>query len=138
MIAFSYGFIVGGAILLVLDARGRLATSPSRMRLWRAIGVAAAAGPGLAPIGAVVTNSFIYEGLTFPTVAVAYLLAFLTFVAGASGLAGIASLGLRRIGYAVLLALGAIPSFVLLPLAPLIFVAGAGLVRRSGEETRAA
>lgn len=101
--------------------------------MWRAIGVIAAAGPGLAPILAVVTNRLTYEGLTFPAVAVAYLLAFLIFVTGVTGRAGEASLVLRRVGYAGLLVLGAIPSFVLLALTPLIFIAGAGLARGPGE-----
>jgi hypothetical protein len=132
MIAVFYAFIVGGAALLVLDLRGRL-TVRSRVGLWRAIGVIAAAGPGLAPILSIVTNRLGYDGLTFPLVAVAYLLAFLTFVAGVSARAGGASLVLRRVGYAGLLVLGAIPSFVLLLFTPLIFIAGAGLVRQPSE-----
>jgi hypothetical protein len=130
-----YGLLAGGAVLLALDLVGRL-TVRSRVGLWRAIGLIAAAGPGLAPILAVVTNRLTYSGLIFPAVAVAYLLAFLVFVAGVSGRAGGTSLVLRRVGYAGLLLLGALPSFVLLALTPLIFIAGAGLVRGRGAVAR--
>jgi hypothetical protein len=137
MIAVFYAFIAGGAVLLALDIAGRL-TVRSRVGLWRAIGVIAAAGPGIAPILSIVTNRLTYEGLTFPAVAVAYLAAFLLFVAGVSGRAGDTSLLLRRVGYVGLLVLGAIPSWVLLVLTPLIFIAGAGLVRQSSEGARSA
>ncbi|HKY89102.1 MAG TPA: hypothetical protein VJ141_03915, partial [Candidatus Limnocylindrales bacterium] len=64
-----------------------------------------------------------------------YFLAFLVFAAGVVDWRDRrrASIWLRRAGYLGLLALAAIPSWVLLVLTPLVFVAGAGLVRARVE-----
>lgn len=132
MIAVFSAFVVGGAALLLLDLRGRL-TVRSRVGLWRTIGVAAAAGPGLGPIVALTTNRLVYEGTTFPAVAVAYLIAFLMFAIGAMDWHDRLrfSAPARRVGYALLVALAAVPSFVLLFLSAFVLVAGAGLVRQT-------
>jgi hypothetical protein len=139
MIALFYAFIVGGAALLVLDLRGRL-TVRSRVGLWRAIGVIAAAGPGLAPITYAITERQGYVGLTFPLVAVAYLIAFLMFAIGAMDWHDRRrfSTPVRRTGYALLVVLAALPSFVLLFLSAFVLLAGAGLVRQSSEVARSA
>lgn len=139
MIAVFYAFVVAGAAMLVLDLRGRL-TVRSRVGLWRTIGVIAAAAPGLTPILSVVTNRLGYDGLIFPVVSVGYLSAFALFAVGVLDWNDRrrSSLLLRRLGYVALLALSAIPSFVLLAFTPLIFIAGAGLVRQSSEVARSA
>jgi hypothetical protein len=102
VIVVFYGCVLGGVALLYLDVAGRL-TIGSRVGLWRSVGVAAAAGPGLAPIIYAIREPTGYSGVIFPAISVAYLVAFL--------------------------ALSAIPSFVLFILTVFVFVAGTGLLR---------
>jgi hypothetical protein len=130
VIVVFYGCVLGGVALLYLDVAGRL-TVGSRVGLWRSVGVAAAAGPGLAPIIYAIREPTGYSGVIFPAISVAYLVAFLAFAIGAMDWYDRRSISvpLRRAGYAVLLALSAIPSFVLLILTVFVFVAGTGLLR---------
>lgn len=128
MIWLLYGCLVLGAVLLVADIAGRLHGPPERIRWWRAIGLLAAAGPGLAPMLGWLTGG-LSVSWPFPLIAAAYFAAFALLTAGVLGVRGQSgSAGLRRVGYLGLLVLGAIPSWVLLFLAPAILLAGVSLI----------
>ena len=129
MIFVFYACLAVGVVLFVEDLRGRFTASPERVRWWGRIGIAAAAGPGLAPLLAWLTGR-LEVTWPYPLIAFGYLVFFLVFVAGVLGLAGDhASAPLRRVGYLGLLALAALPSFVLLVLTPLVALAGVALAR---------
>ena len=129
MILVFYGFLVIGLGLLILDVTGRLVVAPERARWWRWVGLAAAAGPGLGPLIAWITGQLIVSW-PFPLIAFGYVSLFLAFATGALDLAGTrTSVGLRRVAYAGLLLLAALPSFVLLMLTPLVALPGLGLTR---------
>jgi hypothetical protein len=131
MIFVFYACLAVGVVLLVEDVRGRFTASPERVRWWARIGIAAAAGPGLAPLLAWLTGR-LEVTWPYPLIALGYLFSFLVFAVGVLGLAGDnASAPLRRAGYLGLLALAALPSFVLLVLTPLVALAGVGLARPS-------
>ena len=124
-----YAFVLVGLALLIADVLGALRASPARARWWRIIGLVAAAGPGLAPILAWLTGRLVFEGWLFPAVSVAYLLAFVAFATGVWERLGGASILVRRVAYGLLLALSAIPSWILLVLTPLVAIGGLALVR---------
>jgi len=123
MFLVYYAFLVVGLVLLLADLTGRLRVLPPRVRWWRWLGVAAAAGPGIAPI----LYWWIY-GMS-PLIAVAYLLAFGVFALGALLPHRPRSALLRRGGYVALLLLAALPSWVLIVLTPFVAIAGIGLAR---------
>jgi hypothetical protein len=127
-----YVCLVLGAVLLVADLAGRFTGPPERVRLWRAIGVLAAAGPGLGPMLGWLTGR-LSVSWPYPLVAAAYFAAFVILATGVMGWRGrSASARLRRVGYLGLLVLGALPSWVLLFLAPAIAVAGVSLIQSPG------
>lgn len=129
MIWLFYAFLLLGLVLLGLDVADRLRVAPERARWWRWIGIAAAAGPGLAPLLAWLTGQ-LSVSWPFPLIALAYLAFFAAFAVGALGWLGVSvSLWLRRAGYLGLLILAALPSWVLLLLTPLVAIAGLGLSR---------
>jgi len=134
VILLFYALVLGGAALLVLDVTGHLGVPPGRVWPWRRVALVAAGGPGLAPLLVWLTDR-LGVGWPYPAVASGYFLAFLIFAAGVVDWRDRrrASIWLRRAGYLGLLALAAIPSWVLLVLTPLVFVAGAGLVRARVE-----
>ncbi len=134
MIFVFYALVLGGAVLLVLDVTGHLGAPPGRVWPWRRVGLVAAGGPGLAPLLLWITDRLAVSW-PYPAVAGGYFLAFLVFAAGVVDWKDRrpASIWLRRAGYLGLLALAAIPSWVLLLLSPLVFGAGAGLVRARVE-----
>jgi hypothetical protein len=137
VILVFYACLAVGLALLVQDLRGRFAASPDRVRWWRRIGIVAAAGPGLGPCLAGLTGR-LEVTWPFPLIAIGYLIAFLIFTTGVLELAGDrASARLRRVGYVGLLVLGALPSWVLLVLAPAVLVAGVALARPTPLPSRA-
>ncbi len=126
MLWLFYGFLLIGLLLLVADLSGRLLVSQERVRWWRWIGLAAAAGPGVAPL--------VY-GAT--VVGVADLACFAAMAAGVLGLAPpTVAPWFRRIGYGGLLVIGALPSWALISLTPFVALAGLALAR-AREETPA-
>ena len=123
MLWVFYGFLLIGLTLLVADVTGRLVVSPVRLRWWRWIGLAAAAGPGFAPLLYGVTGVGIADLVCFATMAIG--------VVGKFPPEGGARL--RRIGYAGLLLIGAIPSWALIFLTPFVALAGLALARAPQE-----
>jgi hypothetical protein len=129
MFFLFYGLVAVGVVLLLSDLAGRLTVEPHRARVVRWIAIAAAAGPGLAPLLAWLTGR-LEASWPFPVIAVGYALAFVAFGAGVLGLPNAAvATKLRRAGYLSMLALAALPSMVLLLLTPLVALAGIGLAR---------
>jgi hypothetical protein len=132
VIFMLYGCLVGGIVLLVAELRGRLTVPAGQLGRWRLLGVVAAAVPGIGPLLAWITGS-LGVSWPFPLVAIAYVVAFAVLALGVAGWTSSGSSRvLRRIGYLGLLVLGALPSFVLLLLAPAILLAGATLVEPRG------
>lgn len=128
MIFVFYGCLILGAALLVADLRGSFTVRADQVRAWHAIGVAAAAAPGLGPLLGWMTGS-LGASWPFPLIAGACVLAFALLAVGLGPwLARGRSRLVRRAGYVGLLVLGALPSFVLLLFAPAILLAGAALV----------
>jgi hypothetical protein len=124
-----YAFLAVGVALLAQDLRGRFTAAPERIRWWRRIGVAAAAGPGLAPLLAWILGRLDVTW-PYPLIAFGYVIFFLAFAAGVlAGDSLRAGALLRRAGYVGLLALAALPSWVLLLLTPLVALAGLALAR---------
>jgi hypothetical protein len=118
-----YGFLIVGLLLLVADLSGRLVVPRERVRWWRWIGLAAAAGPGIAPL---------LYGAT--GVGVADLVCFATMALGVLGLAPAAvATMLRRGGYVGLLVIGALPSWALISVTPFVALAGIALARAPKE-----
>ncbi len=130
-----YLFVLAGMWLLYLDLRGSLVVPRKRLMWWRWIGIAAAAGPGLAPMLGWAAGTLVTSGWwPFGVVATAYLVSFGIFALGAVDLSdGPRSVKLRRLGYAGLLLLSLLPSWVLVILAPAVALAGIGLVRAKRE-----
>ena len=123
MLWVFYGFLVVGLLLLVADLSGRLIVPRDRVRWWRWIGLAAAAGPGIAPL---------LYGAT--GVGVADLVCFAAMAFGVLGHPPAdAAPRLRRGGYAGLLLIGALPSWALIFLTPLVALAGLALARAPEE-----
>jgi hypothetical protein len=118
-----YGFLSIGLLLLVADLAGWLVVSRDRARWWRWTGLAAAAGPGLAP-------------LMYGAVAVG-VVDFTCFAVMALGVLGLAPAAiapwLRRAGYLGLLIVGALPSWALIFLTPFVALAGLALVQPREE-----
>lgn len=133
MLLVYYAFLIVGLLLLLADLTGRLRVSPKRVRWWRWIAVAAAAGPGLAPL----LWCSIYHacGGPFPLIQSAYLVAFGAFAVGALVPYRPESVVLRRAGYVGLLLLAALPSWVLLVLTPFVALAGIGLAREAAPRS---
>lgn len=132
MILVFYGFLLLGLGLLLLDLTDRLRVAAERARWWRWIGIAGAAGPGLAPLIAAVTGRLVVTW-PFPLIASTYLVLFVAFALGAfEWLGPRLSTWLRRGAYLGLLLLAALPSWVLLFLTPMVAVAGLGLSRSQG------
>ncbi len=127
-----YAFLLVGLGLLAADLAGVLRVSAGRLRWWRWIGLAAAAGPGLAPALAAATGRLVWSW-PFPLIAFGYGLAFAVFALGIL----LPQVGpgrwLRRSGYVGLLLLAALPSWVLIVLTPLVAIAGAGLASSDGD-----
>ncbi len=123
MLWVLYGFLVIGLSLLVADLSGRLVASWERARWWRWIGLAAAAGPGIAPL--------LYGAVA---VGVVDLTCFAVMALGVLGLAPAAiAPWLRRAGYVGLLVVGALPSWALIALTPFVALAGLALVQAREE-----
>ncbi len=123
-----YACLVLGAVLLVADIAGRFNGPPERVRWWRAIGLLAAAGPGLAPLLGWLGGSSV--SWPYPLIAAAYFAAFVLLTAGVLGWRGrSASAALRRAGYLGLLVLGTLPGWALLFLTPAIALAGVALIQ---------
>jgi hypothetical protein len=130
-----YLFVLVGMALLYLDLGGRLVVPRKRLVWWRWIGIAAAAGPGLAPVLGWAVGTLVTSGWwPFGVIASAYLVSFLVFALGAIDLSDRArSVRLRRVGYLGLLLLSLLPSWVLVVLAPAVALAGIGLARAKPE-----
>ena len=136
MFVVFYACLGLGAALLVADLAGRLVVAAPRLRLWQWVGIAAASAPGIAPLLAWQTGRLGDVIWPFPLIAFTYAGAFVVFVVGVLRLAPpAASSRLRRAAYLVILLVAALPSWVLLFLAPFVALAGAGLVQvnPSGE-----
>lgn len=130
VIAVFYAAIALGVVLLVLDLRGRLRLPAGRARWWRIVGLAAAAGPGLGLTLALLTRRLEATGSTASLVAFADTACFVALVVGALVRPeATGSTRLRRLAYGGLLAVGAMPSWVLLPLAAMLPFAAGALVR---------
>jgi len=122
-----YGLIALGAAVLLADAGGYIVVAPERVRIFRIVGLIAATVVGFTPVYLMLTVTFSWP---YPAIVIAYLVAYIAFVAGTLGLAGTGnSARLQRAAYAALLLLVAIPSFFLLYLAPAVALASAALVR---------
>lgn len=128
MLPILYMALLVGAALLVADLLDRLRVDERRLRWWRGIAAIAAVFAGLQPA---IFGLRVPDGVRFPfhLIAAAYLVAAALYLAGMAGGEGHRALRLRRGGYGMLLALGALPSFLLLFLAPVIALAGIGLAR---------
>jgi hypothetical protein len=121
--------------LLLMDATGQMRFSAGAARRLRAVGIVAAAGPGLAPMAALLAGR-LDVGWPFPLIAMAYLGLFLAWTAAVAGWLGgpRGGGGLRRTIYAALIFLAALPSTVLLVLTPFVAIAGLGLARPLVED----
>lgn len=130
MILLFYFFLAVAVTLVLMDATGQMRFDARRARRLRVVGLVAAAGPGLAPALALVTGR-LDVGWPFPLIAVAYLGLFVAYVAAVAGWlsAGGGGAGLRRTIYTGLILLAALPSMVLLVLAPFVAIAGCALAR---------
>lgn len=129
MVIVFYACLVLGAALLLADMSGRLLVNARRLRLFQWIGIAAASGPGLGPLIAWLTGR-LEASWPFPLIAFTYAAAFVVFAIGILRLVPEPrSTWLRRGGYLVILLVAALPSWVLLYLAPLVALAGVGLAR---------
>ena len=132
MNSLLYGFIALGAIVLLADANGFIVVAPERVRWFRIIGLIAVAIVGLAPLLLVMSAEWLWW---YPPIVVLYLLLALAFAAGTVGWLGPRySRSVQRLAYAGLLLVVAIPSMVLLSLAPVVAVAGAALARPDERE----
>ena len=130
-----YLFVLVGMTLLYADRSGKLLVPRKRLVWWRWIGIAAAAGPGLAPMLGWAVGTLVTSGWwPFGVVASAYLVSFLVFAVGAIDLSDSErGARLRQIGYVGLLLLSLLPSWVLVVLAPAVALAGIGLARAKPE-----
>ena len=132
MLPLFYLALLIGVALLVADMLDRLRVDERRLRWRRGIAAIATLFVALQPavFGLRTPDAVRFP---FPLIAALYLVAGAVYLAGM--VAGERSIGLwlRRIGYGVLLALGALPSFLLLFLTPIIAMAGIGLARPSNR-----
>lgn len=135
MIWILYGCLILGAGLLLASGTGRLTADPGRVRGLRALGLVAASGPGLGPLVLWVANPTAVVW-PYPVIAIAYVAMFVMLAVGVlSPLADAPRTRLRRVGYVGMLLLGALPSFVLLLLAPAILLAGLTLIEPRATAT---
>ena len=123
MLWVLYGFLLIGLALLAADLSGRLVVSPKRVRSWRWIGLAAAAGPGIAPLLYGATGVGIADLACFASMAIGVLEAS----------SPRRSAQLRRVGYVGLLVIGTLPSWALIFLTPFVALAGMALARSQDE-----
>ena len=122
MVYLFYALLCAGIALLFIDVAGASTAPPSIARLRHLLGIAFAAGPGLAPAIARIEPA----GLV-------YLVAFLIFTVGALDLtARFLAQWMRRLGYVLLLAVAFLPSWSLIVLAPLVAAASIALVEADG------
>lgn len=139
-IVFFYAFTLIGIVLVTWSVRQQLLIRRPIGDLLRLVGLAAALASGLYPAYAWVSGTFIVAW-PYPAVATTYLIGLGLILSGLSGIFGReTSIGVTRIGYGVLLAVNALPSFVLLPLSPLVATAGLVLVQsdqRTGKAPEA-
>jgi hypothetical protein len=124
-----YVFTILGVVLLWRDIAGNLVAEPSGLQVRRAVGMFAAAITGLTPL-LLWKLDRIVVGPPFEFFASAYLVALTIYLLGLLVRPQSAtSRWLSRIGYAALLALASLPSFVLIVLAAPAALAGIGLTR---------
>ena len=135
MIVLFYGVWLLGLVLLVLDLAGRFYTSTNTARLFRVMGLLAISVPAVIPLMAVYGRWWTWSGLTFPLIAHAYTVLAAVYVVGILVARGAVGRLIARLSFVGLLALAAIPSFVLLPLTgPTVGLAGFALARSHPEE----
>jgi hypothetical protein len=126
---YFYAFTVLGIVVLGLDIAGQLTADDSRLPLRKAVGIAAAAITGLTPL-LLWKLGRIEVGPGFTVIAIAYLVALATYLAGLLLRPNSqVSRWVSRIGYVLLLAMASLPSFVLLVLAAPAALAGIALTR---------
>jgi hypothetical protein len=126
----AYGVWFLGLLLLLLDAGGHFRTSEPVARVSKLVGLAALSIPAVVPLLAVYGRWWEWSGWIFPAVAHAYSALAALFVAGV--IVGRRNVGRRlaRLAYIGLLALAAVPSFVLLPIAgPTVGLSGLAFAR---------
>jgi hypothetical protein len=126
---YFYAFTVIGVILLGMDIAGRLTANGSRLRLRKGVGIAAAIVTGLTPL-LLFTTARIQVGPGFTFFMAGYLVALAVYLIGLLVRPNAAvSRWVSRIGYALLLGMASLPSFVLLVLAAPAALAGIALTR---------
>lgn len=129
---YFYVFTVLGIVVLGLDIAGRLTADDMQLPLRKAVGIAAALITGLTPLLLWMLGR-IEVGPGFTVIAIAYLAALATYMAGLLVRPNHPiSRWVSRIGFALLLAVASLPSFVLLVLAAPASLAGIGLTRAKG------
>lgn len=128
MLPLFYAALLSGAGMLFADIAGRFRAEAPRVRWWRAIGGVAAAAVGLAPLILMIREPGAWSW-PYPVFVAGYAAAGALYVLGLLDAAGRRSVVARRAGYVALLLLGAVPSWVLIFLAPAIGLAGIGLVQ---------
>lgn len=128
MLPIFYLALLIGVAFLAADVLDKLRVEPRRLRWWRGIAMIATLFVGLQPtLFALRAPDWVQ--FPFHLIAAVYLFAGLLHLVGMATGEESAALWLRRIGYGLLLAVGALPSFLLLLLTPVIALAGIGLVR---------
>ena len=131
---FPYLFVAIGLAILVQDLRGRFRVPRRRLRLFQWVGIAAAAGPTLAPPIAWAIGR-LQASWPFGLVALVDVLAFALFAVGVLRRASPErSTLLRRVGYILILLVAALPSWVLIIFAPFVALAAAGLAQPRDDE----
>lgn len=124
-----YVFTILGVVLLWRDIAGRLTAEPGALQVRRAVGMFAAAITGFTPL-LLWKLGRIEVGPPFEFFAYAYVTALATYLAGLLVRPqSVSSRWASRLGYAALLALASLPSFVLIVLAAPAALAGIGLTR---------
>jgi hypothetical protein len=128
MLPILYVALLVGAALLAADLLDRLQVEERRLRWWRGIATLATLFVGLQPaiFGIRMPEAV---GPPFGLIAGAYVAAAVLYLVGMLVAHGASAMWLRRVGYCVLLLLGALPSMLLLFLTPIIAMAGIGLAR---------
>jgi hypothetical protein len=124
MILVLYAFVVIGAALLVADLLGRLTANARSISFLRSIGVAAASIATIGPVAVLFNSEWSWP---YPLIPLAYVVVYLAFVAGTRNAGRVT---LQRLAYFGFLLLVALPSWVLLFLAPAVALAGVALVRQ--------
>jgi hypothetical protein len=126
---FFYAFTVLGVVLLWWDISGRLTADGSQLWLRKIVGISAAIVTGLTPL-LLFTTGRIQVGPGFTFFMSAYLAALAVYLIGLLVRPNAAaSRRVSRIGYATLLGLASLPSFVLIVLAAPASLAALGLTR---------